>query len=321
VIIADPQPPPSPTRRLPSFRARRIRPPKFKRREIRRGTRCLNCDTETTARFCPECGQENVDINISLWEIFNEAIQEFLQLDSKFLRTIVPLVTKPGKLTREWAAGRRVRYVSPLRLYLIVTAGFFLLLGLMGTSPFQNKHGEGSSPQLTDSRMEQKLPTPLRFVVHQLTKIEHLDGRQLGPVFMEQLPTGIFIMLPFFAAVVWILYSRNRRYYVEHVVFALHCHAFYFLVLGVMTVLPSTPAMSVWTVCKYIGIALIPIYSVLALKNNYQQGWIKTLIKSFMLGYAYVILIALAVFGSLIAAAAKVPDIPPPVASTTTTTK
>ena len=90
--------------------------------------RCRNCGHEVHAVYCPRCGQSIADNNQSLWQFIKDFLEEFVQLDSKFIRTIVPLCFKPGFLTSEWTAGRRVRYITPLKLYITLSALFFLVL-------------------------------------------------------------------------------------------------------------------------------------------------------------------------------------------------
>jgi len=311
-----------------------------KRREKRRGTKCLNCFTPTTSRYCPECGQENVPVNISLWEIFREAIEEFVRFDSKLIRTLIPVIFSPGKLTREWAAGRRTDYLSPLKLYLTVTAIFFLILPRFvlqdslgngnGAIHISSSSSNNYSPSrkgdsttakdkvLTKEEIDKQVedvPALIRYPVAQLTKLNNLnlaDGQDAAKLLvqttLEHFPTALFAMLPMYAAVLWILYVRNRRYYVEHLVFALHCHAFYFVILTlailVRTVSNGAPA----TVMNVIAAIWIPVYSFAALKLAYQQGWIKTAVKWFMLGFSYMILLSFAMVASLVMAAADMPD-------------
>src|SRR5690349_13328403 len=79
---------------------------------------CLNCGGPLSQRFCPACGQRAIDPNPTLGEFAHEAAEEFLHWDGKLAATFRLFFTRPGELTREYLAGRRARYLSPLRLYL-----------------------------------------------------------------------------------------------------------------------------------------------------------------------------------------------------------
>jgi eukaryotic-like serine/threonine-protein kinase len=58
-------------------------------------------------------------------DLFHDVTHEFLHVDSKIFRTVKLLLLKPGFLTREYFEGRRVRYVSPIRLYLVFSVLYF----------------------------------------------------------------------------------------------------------------------------------------------------------------------------------------------------
>ena len=90
------------------------------------GGTCLNCGTLLTDAFCAHCGQRAGDAHLSVRDIAHEAVAEHLGFDSKVARTLITLLRHPGRLTTEFLAGRRVRYVPPLRLYLSLSVLFFL---------------------------------------------------------------------------------------------------------------------------------------------------------------------------------------------------
>jgi hypothetical protein len=112
--------------------------------------------------------------------------------------------------------------------------------------------------------------------------------RTVRTAFMENAPTGIFFMMPVFAAMLKVLYVRRRRYYVEHFVFALHVHAFTFVTFLLMLLLPwrgVNVALSVW----------LSLYVLLAMRRVYGQGIVKTFAKYLVLGFAYALLVGFGV--------------------------
>ena len=88
---------------------------------------CLNCGETIATRFCGACGQENEPAAPTFAALIGDLWQEFLQLDGKVLKTLWLLLRKPGFLSAEYVSGRRIRYVSPFRLYFWATALFVLL--------------------------------------------------------------------------------------------------------------------------------------------------------------------------------------------------
>src|SRR5512137_2531589 len=96
-------------------------------REIRpRPAACLNCGSTQVDAFCARCGQRNVDMRIPARDLALDAVEDGLSLDSRVGRTVVPFLFRPGFLAVEWTSGRRARFSSPLRLYLLTSFVFFL---------------------------------------------------------------------------------------------------------------------------------------------------------------------------------------------------
>jgi hypothetical protein len=99
----------------------------FGRRKIQRTpiTHCENCGTQLQGHWCAKCGQPAIDYRRSFRHVIADLLNEFLNWDSKFFATIGLLLVRPWKLTNQFLAGHRVRYVHPLRLYLLASILFF----------------------------------------------------------------------------------------------------------------------------------------------------------------------------------------------------
>lgn len=105
----------SPARRFFFWRRRRRPPP----------IHCENCGAQLHGHWCARCGQPAIDYRRSFGAVLFDVLNEFLNWDSKFFATIALLLAKPWKLTNDFIAGHRVRYVHPLRLYLLASILFF----------------------------------------------------------------------------------------------------------------------------------------------------------------------------------------------------
>src|SRR5213079_1909530 len=88
-------------------------------------THCQNCGAELTGPHCAQCGQAAVDYRRSFRHAIVDVLDSFLNFKSKFFSTIGWLIVRPWHFTNQFLAGRRVRYVHPLRLYLLVSILFF----------------------------------------------------------------------------------------------------------------------------------------------------------------------------------------------------
>ena len=91
-------------------------------------TLCANCGSELFGPHCYKCGQPVKGMVRQLSSILADVGDTILNIDSRIFRTLWPLLTKPGFLTLEYLAGRRVRYVTPFRLYFFLSVVAFLVM-------------------------------------------------------------------------------------------------------------------------------------------------------------------------------------------------
>ena len=89
---------------------------------------CANCGAALVSVYCGDCGQHVADSHRSVWRFVADFLENTFCWDNKLLRTLKPLFRQPGYLTREFMAGRRARYVHPLRLFLFTSALCLTLL-------------------------------------------------------------------------------------------------------------------------------------------------------------------------------------------------
>jgi hypothetical protein len=99
-----------------------------KRRARTALTHCENCGTQLTGLYCAQCGQPAIDYRRSFRHVIVDVLDSFLNWDSKFFHTIALLMTRPWRLTTEFLAGRRMKYLHPARLYLLTSIVFFFVV-------------------------------------------------------------------------------------------------------------------------------------------------------------------------------------------------
>lgn len=92
---------------------------------------CANCGAPITGKYCSECGQRHHDHAVHHFGHFvSEATEDLTHADSRLWQTLAALLFRPGFLTREFLEGRRARYLPPLRLYLVISVIFFIIVDL-----------------------------------------------------------------------------------------------------------------------------------------------------------------------------------------------
>jgi hypothetical protein len=285
---------------------------------------CRNCDTPAPLNFCPVCGQETALHAPTLSEFVHEFVGHYVALEGALWRTLRLLLLHPGRLTREYLAGRRRRYVLPLRLYLTASFIFFLVLKLLPSTavevaianaergaPSSGVQAEAAPTAASRPGSVQRAPVveaarpvdcgsagepPCNALERAVNRVgERFRGDPRG--FLEAVrsrlvsvaPFAVFLLLPVYAAIVMLAYRRRQMTYGEHIVFSFHLHAFWFLALLAMAALPDAAGDVV--------LVVMALYGVWALRVVYRGGWVATVLRALFIGIAYgsVLLIASAV--------------------------
>lgn len=126
--------------------------------------------------------------------------------------------------------------------------------------------------------------------------------RMISGVF-STLPPTMFVLMPVFALLLKLFYVFRRRLYMEHLIVALHSHAFLFLSLLLITL---AGMLSTWlrSHAAWVGYPLgllqavlmvwMPTYLLIMQKRIYRQGWLMTVVKFWFVGWCYLWLLAAA---------------------------
>jgi hypothetical protein len=281
--------------------------------------KCDNCGAAVPAKYCSHCGQRFEHAIHSVLDFTREATEDLTHADSRLWSTIIALLFKPGFLTREFLSGRRVRYLPPLRLYLVLSVLFFLAIGTADPGPRVVRFSAGNgipsvtlvSPDKTDvfaakpgetlQQQQERLckpeydgPAPAlvnRFLERDCRVFLEYSaggrGHALSEAFIHNLSRAMFIFLPALALVMKVMYRRPRHYYVEHLLFFLHNHAFAFLVFALLTSMTRFLPSSIgnWLT---LGVWLyVPYYLFVSMRQVYGQGRWLTFAKLVVLSFTY----------------------------------
>jgi hypothetical protein len=297
---------------------------KIKRRSAK--NICPNCGLQMKAeyRFCPQCGQENHDFNVSMTHLMAEAIEGFLHFDSKSFHTLRTLLFKPGFLTSEFIQGRRNQYVPPVRLYIFISFLFFLLLALPAGK--ENRSDKENSQNLSqdfsitfyginsldlrgmkqaqlDSVMQvhQIKPTVInRYSIKQMARISSGNREEFIHVLRKAVSYMMFVLMPVFGFFVYILHRKKEKWYIRTLVFSVHFHCFIFLTLIVCLLinrLVNIPGLFL------IPTVIFPVYLFLALRHLYGTSrcmtFLRIMIITLLQAVSMVVLFLVTMFISL----------------------
>jgi hypothetical protein len=271
---------------------------------------CLNCDTPLAGPFCAACGQRALPPRPTMRELVEEAWQEFVSVDGRLLVTLRLLLTRPGALTTESLAGRRARFLGPLRLYLLCSVAFFFADAVL---PRQDAHARraevrATSAQRTGVALPESCRPPARReprVVQWLGALDCKTDREparFAEARRRNVPRLMFVLLPLFAGIVALAFRGHT--YPEHLYFALHLHAFAFLALLLVRSADLLPGTR-WEAAVDALVALgASCYAVVALRRIYARPWAATLLRTTVIGAVYAAAFALGMITVVIVTAA-----------------
>src|SRR2546430_7180412 len=328
-----------------------------KDREALPFTHCENCGARLAGPHCAQCGQAAIDYRRSFRHVIVDVLDSFLNWDSKFFATIGLLIVKPWRLTNEFLAGKRVRYLHPLRLYLLASILFFLAVNYWAKSIPPTKLSNQDRAEIQAELKNEDLPPDARAKLEKALKLdsptptpatpdvsrppgsppeastktdqtlsmkseraffqsgnpqtpfekwletrakekmgEHGTNMQLFLItLINNLPGMMLCCIPLFAFVLKILYLRRRIFYIDHLIYALHIHTFFYT--AVMLIVLATIGLNRFASGPIAGsmIAFLWIGFVtqifLSIRYVSRQGWFISIFKFLFGGFVYLIVL------------------------------
>lgn len=243
---------------------------------------CPNCEALLHGPYCSDCGQRRPrPADYSTLGFLADAATEIFSLDGKTFRTARQLFFHPGRLTLDHYQGRRIQYLKPMQLFLIVNVLFLLIAVQNGLFDFTlDEYWDYGppSPELTQQLVTQKIAQ------QKISLDEYAVAFNRNENILRK--CLIFLLVPLFALVLWIMHRRERRYYAEHLVFSIHFFSFFWL----FTSCAGLPiAYLVYRAGIHPDNVLLPfielvtlVYLYLMLRTVYAQGRLRTLARAFV---------------------------------------
>lgn len=228
---------------------------------------CDNCGAPLAGRFCHRCGQERV-AGARGAGYLRKVVSDALSIDGKALRSVRDLLLRPGFLTLEFAAGRRVRHTEPAQLYLLAAAAFFLV----------NAYRPFISFDVRSLRVVSSLSAVGVSMGLSPARAAEIAARGMSlDVFRERFENAASGFLPPFLLGSVLLFAGLLRLLQRrapggvHVVFALHWTAFFLLLMIVERLVPGhdISRQPVGAAISIVGLA----YLTVAVRRVYGRGW------------------------------------------------
>ena len=318
---------------------------------------CGNCGAPLQGKYCYACGQPAQGLVRHFGSVLGDVLDSVFNIDTRVVHTLLPLYLRPGKLTLDYFADKRARYVTPFRLvfFLAIIAFFAIQLVLrtgygqiahfqpsptasseIAKAPVadaQDTHFANGDIKVNDAVVWNRLTKPLhatwfptfandwlndsienaRANLHHVTSgvvtEQQAAAQRLAVGVFAVAPQVLFLLLPVFALLLKVFYLFKKRLYMEHLIVAMHSHAFLMLSLlvlvGVDVLRNWVAAHAIWldVPLRLVHAAAwvwVPVYPLLMQKRVYRQGWWMTAVKYISIGLCYSVLISLAMVLALL---------------------
>lgn len=288
---------------------------------------CKNCDYRFEGKYCPSCGQSVNEVQKPIRHFLSDMFDSLFIFDLRVLRSLPTLLLKPGRISSEFIAGKRKRYVPPFRFFLFASIIFFFLIGLQTRNLFNTEISDEQSKALADSVVqEMKIRGQINESGDTILAISNLrEGLGIYEAFknsyrdelrdstissnerakierrllsMENpnyitsqiykyISWSFFILMPFYALILRLFFRKKRKYYVEHLIFSVNLHTFYFILLSIVIILSMIfenilKGMAVWI------LLLAFVYAMLGIRNFYKKRWISSFFYTITTFFLYI---------------------------------
>lgn len=275
--------------------------------KLRSEKNCLNCGAEVPLVYCPTCGQMNREPKFNLKDLITDFVHDFTHFDSKFFRTTLLLLTKPGFLTKEFIEGKRLKYLNPVRMYVFTSAlYFFFVYTIYGNTTKDEQLQSSDFVTVQDTvdietesgfknvqayeQAQAKLPSEKQdgwikkwSVKQEIRLVNKFKNDSKGTIagiqkeFLKSLPSLMFVSLPFLALFLQLIFIRRKSVsYVDHLLFLIHFYILSFILsfLFINAILLTSFDLLTWMGWVATVIMVwICLYPLLAMRNFYQLGW------------------------------------------------
>ena len=176
------------------------------------GTRCSNCNRSLQGVYCSNCGQKDLE-SLKFRYLFKEFVDHNLDIDSKLFITLKYLITKPWFLTVEYWKGKRARYTSPFKTYLLISFIYFLLISI-STEPENIREDFKSSAKKDDPSIELEQSIDRIF--------SSPDNEKMGE---------LLIILPLFTIAFFLANRKKKSLFLSHhLIAAVNLNSAFFII-------------------------------------------------------------------------------------------
>ncbi len=255
---------------------------------------CPTCGNPFLGKFCASCGEKQVSKHdFEARHFVEEGVEGITHFDNKFFRSIRDLFLKPGMLTLNFEAGRKVPFMKPVQLFIVCNLIFFLIVG--GSNIFAlnlNSYLSNSRGGLFNTR---------EYFLQKFGADADLNALKL--LFQEKMTskskTFIFLFIPFFAIACGVFFFQKKKGFGLHLAFATHFFSFLLLFFTLFYLLIELP--NEWffhagegtfnSFATTFNLTALVVYFTIAAHRFYRIKWLWALGSGIFAGFLFILLL------------------------------
>jgi len=260
---------------------------------------CASCGSALQDKFCHACGEKQLDPHhdFSVRHFLEETFESFTHLDSRVIRSFKYLFIRPGFLTAEFVAGRRVRYMKPVPLFLV--AGLLFYLFFPTTSAFFSNPADMNRGYEPHNLMSNTFHLDLPSLIEKKAAEKGMDAERFVQQTMADKASSkskawLFLLIPAWGIALGAMFWRKQKWLVPHLIFALHGLSFFILFdmlsLGIMSAFGYNSLGDGYVL--YLMVAFI-VYCILAVRAVHGLKWPHSIFSGFLASIPFFFLLAL----------------------------
>jgi Protein of unknown function (DUF3667) len=236
--------------------------------------------------------KSSTDTNISAGNLTHEALHDLIHFDVKFLRTLPPLLFRPGTLVKHALTSPENKYVKPFALFVFLNFAFFIFKSKGLFAYTLDTYGGFSWIETYLRQKQSELNLQPALLAERFNTAMHFEQKEY-----------LIIMVPLFALIVYLLYFIKQKYFAQHLVFALYFYCFFIIYLMILPylfmllgfILKTFDRETSWLNSEVVlgGLILFInwIYLFFAVRTVYSGGYFAAAWKSAILSFTTYFLI------------------------------
>jgi DNA-directed RNA polymerase subunit RPC12/RpoP/positive regulator of sigma E activity len=290
---------------------------------------CPNCDSKIKSKHkhCNNCGQNLKAVKRPFFDFVSDFLASVFHFDNKIWRTIKTLFKSPGIVIGEYNENKKARYVPPKRLYIFVSFIYFFIItanikntvhdlatnvsidsNLQENLQVSLFHKTVMTPEVSKVMFNTPNITPHRidsilgsykierdainiYIIERMIKLKNgeINEVELANEYLKNVTKMVFVLMPVFAFIIFILIGYKKIYYSEAFNFSLYFHSFALILLMIYHFVSEIESS------QYLQVVLITIlflYLLYAIKVAFKFGWVRSVIVTIVTSMLYLIIFA-----------------------------